>query len=186
MAADYPHLVEEFLILLSERKVDFVVVGGIALLQHVRGRNTDDIDLIVSTAQLAQLPEVTIVERSEMFAFGRYKDLRVDFLFAEHSLFKQIAAEFSKDMEYQIASLPTATVEGLIILKLFALPSLYRQFDFDRITIYEADIMQLLHRSEQPDSHFLGVLQLHLEKHDLNELEATLKDTRARLARISK
>lgn len=186
MSTDYPLLATEFLTLLSNRQIEFVVVGGIALLQHVQGRNTDDIDLIISSPQLLQVPELKILERSEMFAFSRYKELRVDFLFTEHALFEQVAAEFSTEMNYQVGSLPTATVDGLLILKLFALPSLYRHFDFDRISIYEADIMQLLHRSQSPDSLFLDILQPHVEKHDLDELAATLRDTRVRLAKIAK
>lgn len=49
MSADYPALVTDFLALLEGRWIPFVVVGGIALLQHVRGRNTEDIDLIISS-----------------------------------------------------------------------------------------------------------------------------------------
>ena len=38
--------VSRFFSLLSERQIDYVLVGGIALLQYVEGRNTEDIDLI--------------------------------------------------------------------------------------------------------------------------------------------
>jgi hypothetical protein len=34
--------------LLKEQKVDYLLVGGIALLQYVEGRNTEDIDLIMA------------------------------------------------------------------------------------------------------------------------------------------
>jgi hypothetical protein len=34
--------------LLAERQVDFVLVGGLAMLQYVTGRNTSDIDLIIA------------------------------------------------------------------------------------------------------------------------------------------
>jgi len=184
MSTDYPELVSSFLSLLRHREIPFVVVGGIALLQHVRGRNTDDIDLIISAPRLADIPELKIAERSDMFAYGSFSELRVDILFAEHKVFKMVAADFSVDMQYQIGVLPTANIDGLILLKLFALPSLYRQFDFDRIAIYEADIMQLLHQSTQSDEFYLDLLADHISDSDLGELKKTLHDTRIRLKRI--
>ena len=39
-----------------------------------------------------------------------------------------------------------ASPKGLVILKLYALPSLYRQGQFDRATLYESDITQLLRK----------------------------------------
>jgi len=184
MSANYPKLVSSFLSLLRDREIPFVVVGGIALLQHVRGRNTDDIDLIISAPHLADVPELAITERNDMFAYGFFHDLRVDILFAEHKLFGTVAANFSSRMKYRIGSLTTANLDGLILLKLFALPSLYRQFDFDRIAIYEADIMQLLHQSTKDDRFYLDILTAHVPGSDLEELRKTLADTRARLKRI--
>jgi hypothetical protein len=125
---NYPDLVLEFLDLLRERQIPFVVVGGIALLNYVSGRNTDGIDLILSAPRLRDLPEVVIREQNQMFAFGQFEALRVDFLFLEHPLFEIVSRQFSKPLEYDIGILPTATIEGLLILKLFALRSLYRQW----------------------------------------------------------
>ncbi len=119
-----------------------------------------------------------------MFAYGDFDGLRVDVLFAEHRVFKMIADDFTESMQYEIGSLSTGNVDGLILLKLFALPSLYRQFDFDRIAIYEADIMQLLHQSTQSDSFFIELLADHMPDSDIEELRTTLDDTRTRLKRI--
>src|SRR2546423_3498482 len=146
MSTDYSTLITDFLALLQRRQIPFVVVGGIALLQHVHGRNTEDIDLIISAPRLTEIPELEIRERTELFAYGHFRELRVDVLFAEHPVFEQVTKNFATVMDYQVGKLPTATVDGLILLKLFALPSLHRQFDFDRIAIYEADITQLLAR----------------------------------------
>src|SRR5258708_39945965 len=125
MSTDYTALITDFLALLERRQIPFVIVGGIALLQHVHGRNTDDIDLIISAPRLGDIPELNIRERTEMFAYGHFHDLRVDILFAEHPLFERIVTKFTAPMDYQVGQLPTATIEGLILLKLFALPSLY-------------------------------------------------------------
>jgi hypothetical protein len=121
-----------------------------------------------------------------MFAYCNFRDLGVDVLFAEHPVFELVAKNFSTLMKYEIRSLPTATVEGLILLKLFALPSLYRQYDFDWIAIYEADIMQLLQRSSRDDNFFLDLLAPHILESDRLELASILADVRRRLARIKK
>lgn len=185
MSNDYPALVSELLTLLVRHEIPFVVVGGIALLQHVPGRNTEDIDLIISAPRLAEIEEFSVAERTELFAYGKFRDeLRVDVLFAEHPVFDLVATQFSAPMQYQIGSLRTATIEGLILLKLFALPSLYRNFDHDRIAIYEADIMQLLARSRRDDNFFLELLAPHILETDRRELARILGDVRTRLARI--
>jgi len=40
--------VEQLFALLETRKVAYVLVGGIALLHYVEGRNTEDLDLIMA------------------------------------------------------------------------------------------------------------------------------------------
>jgi len=42
--------VAQLFALLKERKIDYLLVGGIALLQYIEGRNTEDIDLIMALA----------------------------------------------------------------------------------------------------------------------------------------
>jgi hypothetical protein len=181
---DYEDLVSRFMALLESRKARFVVVGGIALLQHVSGRNTEDIDIILSAAELADLPELVVQERSEMFAYCRYGELRVDVRFAAHRLFHQVLERFSVPMDYHTGRYQTATIEGLILLRLFALPSLYRQFGFDRVAIYEADVTQLLSRTEEPDDFFLALLQPHLPASDQTEIAGILSDIRGRIRRM--
>jgi hypothetical protein len=184
VSLDYESLVAEFLQLMRSRDVPFVVVGGIALLQHVRGRNTQDIDLIISFPGLARLPELEIRERNDMFAFGNFHGLPVGVRLGEHPLFQEVAERFATELEYQVGPIPTATIEGLIILKLFAMPGLYRRFDYDRIAIYEADLTQLLFRSEKTDEFFLAALKPYLTESELFETSNVLADIRRRLARI--
>src|SRR5262245_28668351 len=47
--------------LLHERDIDYVLVGGIALLQYVEGRNTEDIGFIMALPSLRALPEIEII-----------------------------------------------------------------------------------------------------------------------------
>lgn len=184
MSTEYTADVSELLGLLQRRQIPFVVVGGIALLQHVRGRNTEDIDLIISAPKLQEIPELVVRERTEMFVLGEYRGLRVDVLLAEHPVFNLVAREHSAPMAYAVGTLNTATVDGLILLKLFALPSLYRQFDLDRAAIYEADVMQLLSRSSRDDEFFLRSLAPHLLESDQKEIARILSETRERVQRM--
>jgi hypothetical protein len=73
----------------------------------------------------------------------------------------------------------------LILLKLFALPSLYRQFDYDRVAIYEGDVLQLLARTSSSDEELLAVLRSHIElDSDIEQLGNILQELRAKLKRI--
>lgn len=50
--------VAELFTLLKQREVRPVLVGGIALLQYIQGRNTEDIDLILAVSSLKKPPEI--------------------------------------------------------------------------------------------------------------------------------
>jgi len=71
--------VAQLFTLLHERQIDYLLVGGVAMLQYVQGRNTEDIDLIVSLSSLQALPEITITSQDNKFARGTFKTLQVDF-----------------------------------------------------------------------------------------------------------
>ncbi len=56
MTTDLRPAVEALFDELEGKGVDYVLVGGVALLSYVEGRNTQDIDLIVSPNDLGKLP----------------------------------------------------------------------------------------------------------------------------------
>src|SRR3954462_2664051 len=64
--------------LLEERRIDYLLVGGIALLQYVEGRNTEDIDLIMSLSSLERRPELRMVGREDDFARADFAGLQID------------------------------------------------------------------------------------------------------------
>ena len=43
---------------LDARGIDYLLVGGVALLQYVEGRNTEDLRLILALSALAAVPEI--------------------------------------------------------------------------------------------------------------------------------
>lgn len=68
--------------------------------------------------------------------------------------------------------------------KLFALPSLYRQGDSQRIALYEADIAMLMDRYRPDMQKLLDVLKPHLDDGALEELRNIVMDVEKRIARM--
>ena len=176
--------VVELFTLLGERRVPYLLVGGIAMLRYVEGRNTEDIDLLMSLPSLRQLPEITIEEQNEYFIRGRFRSVRVDVLLTANALFAEAQQSFGTTHRFAELDVPTATPEGLVLLKLYALPSLYRQGLFDRVSIYEGDIASLMQRHRPAVEPLLQRLQSHLETGDMHELRGIVRDIEARIARF--
>ncbi|MFM6350235.1 MAG: hypothetical protein ACKPFK_34605, partial [Dolichospermum sp.] len=62
--------------------------------------------------------------------------------------------------------------------------SLYRQGDFNRISIYEGDITQLLLKYEVDLTKIFKVLKKYLLSTDIKELEETTLDIQRRIKRF--
>jgi hypothetical protein len=178
--------VEQLFNLLDSRKVDYVLVGGIALLTYVEGRNTQDIDLIMALPSLAKLPEIKIESQDMYFARGKFKELQIDILLTKNPLFDQVAKTYSTEKQFMDRKIRCATVEGLILLKLFALPSLYRQGSFERVGIYENDIATLINAFNPPIKPLLKELGNHLNEADMTEAQNIMADIEARIQRFRK
>lgn len=182
--AGIPDQINEFLDRLSASGLEFLVVGGIALRQYIGSRNTEDIDLIAAPDALGEISGIVIEESNPEFARARFGTLQVDILRAEHSLFAYILKQESTLKDFAGHSLPCATPRGLAILKLFALPSLYRQHDLTRVAIYEGDIAALVGQFSLDDADLLAPLESYLIPSDLGELRKILSEIRARLHRF--
>ncbi len=169
--------------LLNERKIDYVLVGGVAMLQYVEGRNTQDIDLIVEVDALNKFPEAEIIDRQQDFARARFADVRLDFLFTRHPLFDLIRRQYSSVQPFEQGKIRCASVEGMLLLKLYALPSLYRQGRLDRAALYETDILMLMRRADASLAEIFGVLKPHLSESDLTEVRKITDEIRGRLGR---
>lgn len=170
--------------LLDERQIDYLLVDGIAMLQYVEGRNTEDIDLIMALSSLERLPEIRIESRDEDFAHGRFQDLKVDLLLTRNSLFEDVRRRYATRRPFVEREIPCATVEGLILLKLYALPSLYRQGNFARVGLYENDIATLLHDYGPDPEPLLAELTHHLSATDMAELRRIVAEIRQRIERF--
>ncbi len=64
-------------------------------------------------------------------------------------------------------NVPSVTREGLLLLKLYALPSLYRRANLARAALYETDILMLHQGAAVDDEKLLATLHAHVEARDL-------------------
>lgn len=176
--------VQNLFSLLEQRKVDYVLVGGIALLQYIEGRNTQDLDVLMGLAALEKLPELKISSRDAYFARANFGELQIDILLTNNPLFKKVHDQYARLQKLHDREIPVATVEGLILLKLYALPSLYRQGDFARVGIFENDIATLLHDFEPKLSPLLDELSKYVDENDLGEIKTILADVQERIKRF--
>jgi len=176
--------VQDLFAVLEQRKIDYVLVGGIALLYYVEGRNTQDLDLLMALSSLEKLPELKVSSQDLYFARADYGELQIDVLLTQNPLFKKVHGKYSKVQRFLDRDIPIATVEGLLLLKLYSLPSLYRQGNFARVGIYENDVATLLHYY-QPDMSKLSVeLSKYVNESDLAEIKSIVTDIQNRINRF--
>ena len=93
-------------------------------------------------------------------------------------------SEYSRVQRFLDRNIPLATVEGLLLLKLYALPSLYRQGNFARVGIYENDIATLLHYYQPDMPSLLGALSTYVSENDLAEIKGVVSDIQNRIKRF--
>ena len=86
-----------------------------------------------------------------------------------------------KLMEREIS---TATVEGLLLLKLYALPALYRQGNFAKVGLYENDVATLMYYYRPAMAPLFETLERMLDEGDVAELREIVKEIEQRLARF--
>lgn len=177
--------VGKFFTILSERQIDYVLVGGIALLQYVEGRNTEDIDLIMAVSALERLPELVVNTRDVDFARAKFGELRVDLLLTSNPLFDEVRKHFTTSKYFIDHAIPCATVEGLVLLKLYALPSLYRQGNFTRVGLTENDIATLIHIHKPAVGPILDILENYLSPTDMVQVRQIVDEIQQRLKRFN-
>ncbi len=114
--------VQNLFAVLEQRHINYVLVGGIALLHYVEGRNTQDIDLLMASSSLSKLPELEVSNQDLDFARAAYGDLQIDILLTQNPLFRKVQAGYSQVEQFFDRQIPIATVEGLLLLKLMPCP----------------------------------------------------------------
>lgn len=176
--------VARLFVLLNERQIDFTLVGGVALLQYVEGRNTQDIDLILALSSLERLPEIQLNQQNDNFARGDFEGLQIDILLTQNPLFARVQLAHAASRVFAEQTIQTATVTGLILLKLYALPSLYRQGDFTRVGLYENDVATLLYAYRPDVEAILSELAAYVSDTDMQEIRSIVADLQTRFSRF--
>lgn len=182
--ADISKIVGEFLDLLASNQVDFVVAGGIAMLAYVEGRNTKDIDLILALADIRGVADLKITYQDRDFARAQYRGLQIDILETQNKLFERVARKYTTQNQIHARKVRLATPEGLVLLKLYALPSLYRQGIFDRVALYETDITMLMQQYSIDRGQVIATLKPFLSETDIASLQDILNDIEKRIRRF--
>ena len=164
---------------LRDAQIDPVLVGGVAMLSYVEVRNTQDVDLIIEPKDLQKLDwQATTHDRD--FGKANFHGLRVDLLLTTNPLFAYVAQHQRTKISFDGHPVSCATREGMLLLKLYALPSLYRQGNLVRAALYEADIFGLQQGATIDDEQLLVTLGEHLAAHDVDELRKILREQRER------
>jgi len=182
---DFFQAIEVLFDRLTEREIPYVLVGGVALLSYVEGRNTQDIDLILARADLDSFPEIVIQNENKDFIRGTFEGLQVNLWLTQNKLFRKLSQEFVTEQSFGNRTVRCVTVIGLLILKCYALPSLYRQGQFSRASIYENDILLLLLNYSVDLDRIFDILSDYLFSSDLNEVQSILDDIQRRIQRFS-
>jgi hypothetical protein len=172
--------------LFEQKKINYVLVGGIALLQYIQGRNTEDIDLILNVTALRKLPEINITSKSEYFARGTYQNLQVDFLLTKNPLFARVQKYHTVPQPFFERTITSATIKGLLLLLLYALPSLYRQGDFARVGLYENDAATLMFYHSPNMQEISTELAPFVNNQDLSAIQDIIVDLTQRISRFQR
>jgi len=175
--------VERLFALLEERRIDYLLVGGIALFEHVQVLNTEPIALILALASLDRLPELRRVSQKDDFARADFQGLQIDLLLTRNPLFDEVRRHHATRRRFAEREIPCATPEGLVLLKLYALPTLYRQGDVTRAALYETDVLTLMHRHGVDSEPLLAELEPHVSATDLVALRQIVTEIRQRIER---
>lgn len=176
VARDIAAASERLLDALKRDQIPFTLVGDLAMLSHIEGRNTCVIDLIVSLSDLTQVQGIEVQEVNEQFAMIRYAGLRVNALRPECPVFQLVHRQFSELREFEHRTIRTATMEGLMLLKLFAIPAFHRSHQIEKTGLCEADITSLIHHGCTTGAELLQSLKPHLEEGEFSELRQVLTD----------
>jgi len=178
--------VDDLFTLLDQREMKYTLVGGIAILQYIQGRNTEDIDFIINTTALKKLPEIIITSQDTFFARGRYQDLQIDFLLTKNPLFAHVQKRYTTKQPFFERMIASATVDGLLLLKLYALPSLYRQGDFTRVGLYENDVATLMFYHRPTVTDLVDELRTYISGQDMTAIHDIVADIEQRIQRFQR
>lgn len=103
-----PDSVTRLFDLLRYRNIDYLLVGGMAMLQYVPGRNTPDIDLIIAETALERFPELYIPDWSSDFVRANLDHLPVDLWLTNNALYDKVQKQYATSHTFAEGIIPCA------------------------------------------------------------------------------
>src|SRR5262249_19562448 len=140
--------------------------------------------LIMALADIHKVPEITLTSRQRDCARGKFGEVQIDFLLTRNPLFAKIQQHYVTIRPFAEQNIPCATVEGLLLLKIYALPSVSRLANFYRHGLYEHEIATLMHDYHPVLDPLFDELALHLSVSDLTALRDIVADIQRRIGRF--
>jgi hypothetical protein len=138
----------------------------------------------MTVSALEKLPELKISSQDRYLVRASYNELQIDIDLTKNPLFEKVHRAYSKVERFLDRKIPLATVKGLLLLKLYALPSLYRRDNFVRVSLYENDIATLLHEYQPDRISLLSELSNYVNESDFAEIKKVISEIQNRIKRF--
>ncbi|RRR74503.1 MAG: hypothetical protein EI684_06880 [Candidatus Viridilinea halotolerans] len=104
----------------------------------------------------------------------------------KNPLFAYVQKHHATQQPFFERTITSATIRGLMLLKLYALPSLYRQGDFTCVGLYENDVATLLFYHASNTQEVLTELTPFVSTQDLAAIQDIISDLEQRISRFKR
>lgn len=174
---------------LDRQNANYALVGGVALIAATENaRPTVDIDFLTSASAFANLPDAELVSQDDNFARYQLPDgTYIDLLLISNPVFRVALKDYSTVVQLGDLSVRSLSPEGLFALKLYAMPSLYRQGNFAKFSIYESDLFRLLLGNRDINcDRALRIAALDLLPSDVAEMQTIIQEQKEKVANLDR
>ena len=147
-------------------------------------RTTAYYDYIIAKDDIETVEELQKESSDRNFGRYLYQGTRIDALYRDNPIFDYVMTNCLDSAVIEGRKITRATPESIILLKLYALPSLYQQGQHRRAMTYENDISGLLMQVTDINAErIFKVLVGELLPSQIDELDNILKDCQLRAQR---
>ena len=134
---------------------------------------------------LAKVPVIEVKSQDNpYFVRGVFEGLRIDILLTKNPLFRLVQQKYTAKQSFLKREISIATVDGLLLLKLYALPSLYRQGSFVRVSVYENDVASLMYAYRPNMEAIVKTLSKYVGEGDIISIREIIEEVEHRIQRF--
>ncbi|MBP1466501.1 hypothetical protein EYB53_012370 [Candidatus Chloroploca sp. M-50] len=130
-----------------------------------------------------------VVQHARLFHAQQWQGSPIpmeDLLQSVNNLFSLLDQKNTTPQPFFERTITSATVKGLLLLKLYALPSLYRQGDFARVGLYENDVATLMFYYSPDMQEIRAELAPFVSNQDLAAIQDIILDLTQRISRFQR